>query len=607
MLRRRFVFYRLARLLAVIAAALLQGCGSTPPAITPTPGPTEEGDGTAPAVRDPTSTGPPQPLEIGVHLGVEPNSLDPAFVGSNDASGNDLAANLFVGLAWLNPDTGLIEPALAESWERSPDGLTWTIYLRDDIFWVRWNPETGEAERVRAVTAADVVYATRRACLSETHALLAATLFVIQGCRDVYSVDPTRQDSDALADAMGVRVLNEVAVEFKLAADSATFLTLLSMPILRPLPQEIVDAAGAEWATSTQLVTSGPFLLDPASEVEEGRYTLIANPFWPLERQGNVDRVQVAVGRDYEDAFASWEAGDLAAAPISPSAVGAIPFGEAPAYSLMGKPWTTLLVPAYDTPPMNNPDVRRALALAIDRQALINTVLEPAGGTGLPAGGMVPPGTAAAERYDPSSTLYNPAAARAALAAAGYSGCSGFPQITLLLEPSELSRELAERLVEMWAAALGCEGKFEIEQLPLLDVEAYLQNSPDALQRQFRGPRPGLVLLHWQGDYPDPHHWLADVLGCRETFPSAYLNSLRPCVEADQWLVEASQQHGPEARAEAYTVIQEALFGPEGEMPVIPLYFETRAMAFQPWVEVFPTRAGPLRFDQWLVNVGQQP
>jgi ABC-type transport system substrate-binding protein len=217
------------------------------------------------------------------------------------------------------------------------------------------------------------------------------------------------------------------------------------------------------------------------------------------------------------------------------------------------------------------------------------------------------PRTAAAGPYDPDSVLYDPEAARAALAAAGYSGCVGFPQTTLLVDDTQVSRALAERLIEMWSATLGCDGVFVIDQQPLLQVEELVTTPPDDIQVQFRGHRPGLALLYWEGEYPDPHHWLADILGCREMFPDAYVNSARPCVEADEWLAEGVAEHDPAARVAQYAQIEEAFFGPQGEMPAIPLYFETRAMAFQPWIQAFPLQAGPLRFDQWVVDVTQKP
>jgi ABC-type oligopeptide transport system substrate-binding subunit len=114
--------------------------------------------------------------------------------------------------------------------------------------------------------------------------------------------------------------------------------------------------------------------------------------------------------------------------------------------------------------------------------------------------------------------------------------------------------------------------------------------------------RAEAIMLSWQADYPDSHHWLADILGCRDTFTHAYLNSTRPCLEADTLLAQAEATHDPTARADLYAQIEEGLFSAQGEMPVAPLLIYARPMAFQSWVEYYARQAGPLRFDRWIVN-----
>lgn len=585
-------------LLALISIlATLAGCQTMPPTSeNVTPASTIEQPGGPQPAATPTEL--PMPTVARVDLGLPPATLDPALVAPLDVAANDLVENLFAGLTSLDPDTGHVEPALAREWERSEDGLTWTIYLRDDVFWVRGNPETGQIEAVRPVTAGDVVYAIERACRAGTGAPLAGSLFGIQGCRDMYGQLPNA--------SLGVRVLNDVAVEFKLTTGTSTFPAILSMPVTRPVPAELIDSAGNSWTHPTNVWTSGPFTLQPTVDPVAG-YTLLANPMWPLARPGNLDIAQVSFDPSLEEALTAWQAGDLDVSAIPPSAVGTIPFDETSSYRLLARPAAAFLVASYDTPPMDNPNVRRALALALDRQALINTVFEPAGVPAIPAGVLTPPGMASVPTDDEVGVTYDPDAARAALAAAGYSGCSTMIPISLLTDDSVLSMALANRLAEMWAVVLGCQGRILLEQRPLQEVLALLHEPPGALQRQFRGPRPGLILLSWQADYPDAQHWLADILGCREFFPEAYLNSARPCVDADQQLIQAGSEYDEAVRAGLYRQVVAALFGPDGEMPVIPLIFHARALAVQPWVHISPSRAGALRFDRWVVEPSDRP
>ncbi len=585
-------------------ALLLAACQGQPaPSPTAPQPPTAVPSEPAPA----GSTAPPAPqaVEIAVDLGYAPASLDPAYVTPLDSAGGDLVDSLFAGLTALNPDTGYVEPQLARSWELSEDRLTWTVFLRDDVFWVQVDPDAGMVERVRPVTAGDVVYAVRRACRSEPAAPLASALFVIQGCREAYSLDPAAVTAEAIAATVGVRVLNDVAVEFKLVRDAAYFPTLMAMPLMRPVPADLLDSAGEAWTEAGTIMTSGPYALEAGSAAEG--YTLIANPHLTPARVGNVERIRITFDPGSETAFSAWETGSLAASALPPSQISRFPFGDDPAYWLLAQPAVTLLAASYDTPPLDNAALRRALALALDRQVLIDEILEPAGLAGLPAYTLSPPGTAAAPPYGEVRALTDPDAARAALAEAGYPGCAGLPAVSLLVDDSALSLALATRIVQMWDAALGCGTAITVEQAPLQEVLIRLHETPDVVQRQFRPPRPGLILLSWQADYPDAHHWLADIAGCRDQFPDAYLNSARPCLEADALLAEAAITYDTARRAELYKRIDAAFFGPRGEMPVIPIIIYARGLAFQPGVEFAPLRAGSLRFDRWMVAPLEEP
>lgn len=568
---------------------LLAACGTGPGPASPTP---------ADVSPTPQSTAVPEPVTVRIDLGLPPASIDPALIGPREASANDLVENLFAGLTRLDADSGQIEPALAKSWETSTDGLTWTFSLRDDIFWVSINPSTGQAERMRPITAADAVYAIRRACRADTGAPLAASAFVIQGCRDVSQQDPANLTDDIVVQTVGVRVLNDTAVEFKLTAQAAYFPSLLAMPLLYPVPSEIVQANGEKWAHPSTIWTSGPYSAQPNIPPEEG-YTLMANSFWPIERTGNIEIVQISFTAAAAQTFDAWKAGDLALAALPADQLGSVSFDDDPAYRLLAQPATAFLIANYDTPPMDNLNVRRALLLALDRQMIVDEVLEPAGQPGLPAVSIVPSGSAGAPPSSEAATGADPDAARAALADAGYRGCVRLPQITLVIMESEQYQALGEALVKTWTEVLGCpEGVFKLGSMPGSDIQAILTRPPDTRQTR----RAGVVFLEWQADYPDAYHWLADIFGCREVFPDAYLSQSRTCIEGDQALMQAATTLDPELRAASYRSIDEAFFGQEGELPVIPLYYYARAVAIQPWVEVYPLHAGPMRFDKWVAE-----
>lgn len=344
----------------------------------------------------PTFTPEPEPVIVDVYLGMSPTTIDPLFAGANDPVAGDLIENLFTGLTTIDPASGEVLPALAREWQQLEDKRTWQVFLRDDVRWVSINPQTGQMEVVRPVTASDVVFAVRRACSSEAAAGAAITAaFLIDGCQEI-----ARQPAGALSDSeieqmLGVRVLNDIAVEFRLTRDSATFPTVLAMPILRPVPADLVEAEGEAWTSPEKIWTNGPFALQPSIPFEEGA-TMVANQFWPLEHPGNVEIVQVAFNTDADEAYRAWRTGRLALAAMPVDEALRTAFAPGSQYRLHACPVTSMLSFSYDTAPLGLAEVRRGLALGLDREALVEdaAVGEGACFMGLPASSIIPPGTA---------------------------------------------------------------------------------------------------------------------------------------------------------------------------------------------------------------------
>jgi oligopeptide transport system substrate-binding protein len=587
-----------------VTLLLLAGCNLIGPRPedggSPTPGGVGPTVTLMPAPAQPEATGTPESVIATVNLGRPPGTIDPALVAppNVDPAGNDLVENLFVGLTTLDPDTGQVTPGLAKSWEAAAGELTWILYLRDDVFWVSINTETGQMERERAVTAEDVVFAMQRACRPDTGAPLAQAAFVIKGCREVNEADLSTLTPEFVEGTLGARVLNDVTVELKLESNEAVLPSVLAMTVLRPVPITLFEAAGDSWTDPDLIWTSGPYAVQPTIPPEEG-YTLIANQFWPEAKSGNVDVVQISFAEDPAEAFGAWQEGRLDLTVLPGEEMAAAPFEDDPAYRRLVQQAVAMIVFSYDTPPFDRPGVRRALSLALDRERIIAGALADSGVTGIAARTLTPPGAAAAPPYGEVGVSYDPDAARAALSDGGYPGCQGFPQVTLLTGEAHLSGALAEAYVESWVETLGCSPQaFAIEQQPLRTVQTTLHEPPSGSWQS----RPGLITLGWQADYVDAQHWLADIIGCRDLFPDAYLNQSRACVEADNWLVEAMMTWDMDARSAFYVSIDEAFFGPGGEMPVIPVYFHARGVVIQPWVEVYPLHTGALRFDRWVVD-----
>ena len=103
---------------------------------------------------------PPVTLQLSANF--LPNTFDPVY--THGMYETEYVINLFVGLTDYDPVTMEVVPALATSWETDESGLIWTFHLRDDVPWVRYDPDEETFEQLRMVTAADVVYSMQRAC-----------------------------------------------------------------------------------------------------------------------------------------------------------------------------------------------------------------------------------------------------------------------------------------------------------------------------------------------------------------------------------------------------------------------------------------------------------
>ncbi|NDJ34112.1 MAG: hypothetical protein GYB64_05555, partial [Chloroflexi bacterium] len=530
-----------------------------------------------------TPTPIPDPVIVDINLGLPPAQLDPARVAPRDATGSDLVENLFIGLTRLNPDTGTVEPWLAREWQ--VDGAVWQVFLRDDVHWVRASAESGQVEQVRPVAANDVVAAVARACRSPLQSPGRVAVFHVSGCEQIYTQGPE-------AAQLGVRALNDTVVEFTLREPVGYFPNLLAMPVFRPVPADLIEEAGDAWTDPGQILTSGPYTLQPTIPAEEG-YTLVANPFWPFGAQGNAAVVQIGFAGD---GFGAWQRGEIAMSTLPESELPAV--YDQPAYRMLGQPGVGMLHVSHEIFPFGKPGVRQAFALAINRAALVDRLLQADAFAALPAGTILPPGTTDAPANGGLS--YDPDAARAALAEAGHPGCAGIPQTRLLIvQGQEPLRVLADALVEQWLAELNCTpGQLTVEEADFVDVQTLMRDPTD---RQFEPDRPALIALLWEGDTIDATHYLTDIAACRGLFPNAYLNTTRECSPVDERLQALLTIQDSAERADEVAAVVAGYFGPQGEMPVIPLFFYGRALAVAEGVTIVPQAAGPLQFDRWIV------
>ncbi|MBI5426214.1 MAG: peptide ABC transporter substrate-binding protein [Opitutae bacterium] len=364
----------------------------------------------------------------------EPATLDPHLATLPDEF--FLIRALTEGLVVPNPAGGPPLPGVAERWATSADGLTWTFHLRADAHW-----SNGDS-----VTAADFVYSFRRALTPALGAPKAPLFFVLKNAAAFYRghiSEPTQ---------LGVTAPDARTVVLTLEQPTPHLLALAASGPWLPVHSATVEkfggatARGAPWTEPGHYAGNGPFIL---AEWRKAQHLLVTrSPHYHA-----VDRIKLTGVR-----YQIYDSGDTEERAFRAGQVDltmAVPFTKLDNYAaptLRRQPLHETRYFALNTtrPPLDDIRVRRALALALDRDAIVRNILR---GAQRPALSFIPPGLGG---YTGAAQLTpDPAAARALLAEAGFPGGKGFPKLELAAW--NVNPAILEAAQQMWRRELGIE------------------------------------------------------------------------------------------------------------------------------------------------------
>jgi len=359
--------------------------------------------------------------------GGEPQTLDP----QQTTSGLEIAieSDLFEGLTTHGPD-GAVLPGVAERWESSADGKSWTFHLRADARWSNGMP----------VTAEDFVYALHRELDPQTHSPMAGQLAFISGAEALMAGKPATLD---------VVAIDPHTLHLGLTRPWPFLAEIMSYPFAMPLYRPDVEADPVGWSKSPNLVSNGPFTL--AERVPQVSILLRRNPAFHDADKVALDQVRWRVLENDATAFKSYRIGEADIAPVTEEDLE-------PARNTLGSDLhvvpifgTELLVFNLRRQPLgSNLALRRALAMALDRDVLAAAI---APGVSLGACSFVPehsPGYRPAQAEnctDPPSVRM--AAARALAASAGVSPDNPL-KLEMVYRTSRIDRKRLSALVDMW-------------------------------------------------------------------------------------------------------------------------------------------------------------
>jgi oligopeptide transport system substrate-binding protein len=505
--------------LLVIGGLYIRSCTSESPTETPTSGGTLKLSGT------------------------DPTTLDPAL--SSDSNSSSYIIQIFSGLVRLDEN---LEPApdIAERWEISGDGCTYTFYLRDNAMF----------QDGRKVTAADFKYSWERACNPETGSITAGTyLGDIVGVNEMLAGQAN--------EISGVQVLNDNALQVTIDAPKSYFLSKMTYPTAMVVDVNNVTT-GANWWQQPN--GTGPFKLKQ----------WLQSSLLILERNnsyyGEVASLEFVEFHMYAgDEMSLYETGVIDVANVYTAYIDRV---TDPAGSFLNEyhvsPQLSFSWLGFNTsqPPFDDLNVRKAFSMAIDKDMIINLSLR---NLVERADGVLPPGMPGYNE-DLVGLGYDVAEAMELITSSKYGSVENLPPIVLTLSGyGGVISPVLEAIITQWRENLGVE--VTVRQL---EPDFYLYHLNEEVDNTY--------LMGWLADYPHPQDFL-DVLfhTGNEYNYGGYSNS------AYDTLVE---QAGLEIDyAESLETYQQAEQMLVNDAAIIPLWFGQNLLLVRTYVEGYEPNA----------------
>jgi oligopeptide transport system substrate-binding protein len=485
------------------------------------------------------------PAQTGATLnlpGGEPPTLDPAL--TQDANSATYIEEIFSGLVTLNQDLEVV-PDIADSWELSDDGTTYTFHLRDDVKFHDGKP----------VTAQDFKYSIERACDPATGSVVADTYL-----GDIVGAQAKlRGETDEVSGAV---VIDDHTLEITIDSPKAYFLSKLTYPTAFVVDQENVEGPVQPWTDRPN--GTGPFRL---AEYELGlRIVLERNEAYYGTPKPALERVNFVLAGG--SAMTMYETGELDAVPVGLADIERVLDPSNPLNKELSitVPTLSLFYIGFNVsvPPFDDQKVRQAFNYAVDKDKYVEVVWKE---MQIKAEGILPPGMPGYNE-DLRGYPYDPEKARQLIAESKYGDASNLPEITLSVSGGggAASRWVAA-IVEMYKQNLGVD--IAIQQT---GWATYLQDLR-AHRYQMFGVGAG-----WIADYPDPQDFL-DILFHSESRNNdgEYSNP-----EVDRLLEEARAEQDSEKRMELYQQAEEMILE---DAPIVPLTHDAEYWLTKPYVK----------------------
>ena len=438
--------------------------------------------GTEASASDSASAGSSSDMNVMLETPVE--SLDPQQ--ATDGTSFEVIADYTDGLMQMDAD-GQAVPAIAESYDLSDDGLTYTFHLRSDAKWSNGTP----------VTAADFVFAWQRAvdpAVASEYAYMLSDIGQVKNAAEIIAGEKDKSE-------LGVTAVDDVTLQVELNVPVSYFLSLMYFPTFYPVNEEFFNSCGDTFATSPETTLSnGAFVLD-SYEPAATAFHLTKNADYYDAAKVQLSGLSYQVIQDSQQALMSYQTGALDTTLVNGEQVDQVK--DDPEFMTVGAGYLWYVSPNMSAvPELANLNVRLAMTMAIDRDAITADVLKDGSAATYTA---VPTEFAAGpdgSDFSGDQSKFSDVCRFDAAAAADYwaKGLEelGITELSLdmVVDADDAPQKVAQVLKEQWETTL-----------PGLTVNLVVEPKKQRVQDMQEG-KFQLGLTRWGPDYADPMTYL---------------------------------------------------------------------------------------------------
>lgn len=466
-----------------------------------------------------------------------PGKLDPAF--STDIYGVMIIQQIFDGLVQFDKNLNII-PAIAKSWKISPDGLTYTFYLREGV----------KFHNGREVIADDFVYSFTRISDPKNKSPAAHLLGKVLGFKEF-------QDGRTNY-VKGLKFVDKFSFEVKLSEPFYPFISVLGINHFKVIPREEIENPIKDFSRFP--VGTGPFKFVSMKEREE--IIIEANPEY-FEGRPYLDKIVFKIfhGAPRATIFQEFKEKKLEESFIPPGEIEDVVKGKS--YLFLQKPILSLRFYGLNllSKTLDNKKLRKAINFAINKKSIISEIHKNQFNL---AKGVLPPGMPG---YDPLKNPYpfNEAYAIKLLSEAGYRQGQDIPTLEIW---SASKSDAAQRELN--------EIKSQLNKIGIQTTIHFETNWPN-FELMLRANKAPVFIYAWYADFPDPDNFLGTLFHSKSNYNyTAYHNP-----EVDRLLDKARAERDYLKRMDTYRKIEEIVLE---DAPIVPMVNHLFQMVYQPYV-----------------------